>query len=121
MKLSDNLAVITGLPRFITGYGLTVSEQPFDMSGGIQNLYLYCDLMHNSNIGDVMGPLLSIFSYHKSTTAAQLEYEPKNLVYMPITSEIISEVTIETRTKVGVYAPFSSGELLVVLHVRPRL
>ena len=120
LNLSDNLASLTGLPKIMTGFGTSVSSHPVDMSGGMQNVYLYCDLMQNSHIGDTMGPLLCIFSYHKSAVRRQLEYEPKNLVYFPITKEIISEVTVEARGRTGVYAPFESGELMVLIHVRPK-
>ena len=120
MKFSENLTALTGSPRFIQGEGFTVGTHPFNMSGGIQNLYLYCDLVHNAIIGNTLAPLILVFSYKKDD-GSQQEYEPKNLVYTPLNKNIINDITIETRTKTGLFVPFLGGEMLILLHLRPRI
>jgi len=116
LKLSENLQVLTGLPRFIMGRGYTKSMNSYDLTGGIQNIYCYCDLVRNVNVGDTVGPLLAVLSY-KNSNSAQIEYEPKNPIYVPVNKNLINDITLELRTKTGKYIPFTSGETLVVIHI----
>jgi len=119
IKLSENLEVLTGLPRFIMGTGYTNGPNYYDMTGGIQNIYCYCDLVRNVNVGDTMGPLLAMLSYQNSAMA-QIDYEPKNPIYIPVSKDHVTDITLELRTKTGNYIPFTSGEALVVIHIRQR-
>lgn len=121
MKLSKNLQVITGLPDEITKEGITSSAQGWDMSGGVQNIYCYCDLLQNVNIGDTHAPVLCVLAYKPGLRSSQVEYSAQNPIYTPINKTLIEEITIEFRTKVGDYVPFITGEAMVLIHIRPKL
>jgi hypothetical protein len=120
IKFSDNLQVLTGLPRYITDRGYTISKDSFDMTGGIQNIYCYCDLLKNVNIGDALAPIAAVVSY-SPTSEAQAVYEATNPIYVPLKQTEFSEVTIELRTKTGAYVPFTSGEVMCIIHIRQKM
>lgn len=122
LELSENLQVITGLPKVIFKQGFTVGTGSWDMTGGVQNMYIYISLAKNINIGQTLAPVLSVVNYDKSLSA-QVEYEPKNVVYVPlnVSAYEIQNITVELRTKTGDYVPFTAGEALLVVHIRPRI
>ena len=120
IKLSENLEVLTGLPRVVFGTGFTVSDKFYDMSGGIQNIYCYCDLVQKSNIGNTLAPVMAVLSYKSSNQGAQVDYEPKNPIYIPFSTLQFQTITVELRTKIGQYVPFTAGESLAVIHVKQK-
>ena len=119
IHLSQNLQAITGLNEKMERGGTYTSDATWDVTGGLHNMYLYSDAIKNTNIGNTVAPVLSVVSY-RPDSEFQVEYQPKNLIYLPLSTDFIQTVLIEVTTKTGQYFPFSSGELLVVLHIRAR-
>ncbi|MCP4393476.1 MAG: hypothetical protein GY804_04310 [Alphaproteobacteria bacterium] len=125
MELSENLQAVTGLPETISKAGITVGSNSYDENGGMQNMYIYTDLVQLTNIGDTLGPVLSVVNYKgHSGILHHLTYEPSTPVYVPLSKTYLDSITVELKTKTGRQFPFTSGEILVLIHVRqkePRL
>ena len=85
---------------------------------------MYCNpgLINNAIVGDVVAPLLSVVPYDATGGAwgTEASFSPNNVQYVPLIARRINSISIEIRTKTGIYTPFSSGssETLAVLHVK---
>jgi hypothetical protein len=123
LKISENLAIITKFPMSITQRGYTIGVEPWDMTAGLSIVYCYCDIIQKVHIGDTLAPIfmLSNYSFNRKSGGHQILYEPKNPIYVPVSSEIINTVTVEFRTQLGAYFPFTTGETMILVHIRPSL
>ena len=121
LKLSGNLQALTGLPEVINKNGVTAAEQPWNLLSTLNNIYCYTDIVSNCIIGTTKAPIIAVFNYEGgSSNASQIQYEPRNPVYMPVSKNVFNEIRVEFRTKTGEYFPFTSGETMVIFHVRPK-
>ena len=119
INFSKNLQTLTGFSETVKGTKKISSVDSGDSSGGLQNMYCYCNLVDNVNIGDTVAPILAVINY-KSSGETQGVFEPSNPIYLPLSIKIIDNIVIEFRTKTGAYFPFTSGEVTAVLHIRPK-
>ena len=121
ISFSENLQALTGLPSEISKEGLTVGKNSWDVTGGMQNMYIYSDLVQYSNIGDTTAPVLSVVNYRGGPGKLEhLEYEPTTPVYVPVSHTVFDSIRVKLITKTGDYFPFTSGETMLLVHVRPR-
>lgn len=118
--VSENLKSLTGIQQEIKGPGHTFGKIVADWTGGMGNLYLYCDIVTNSIIGDSLGPLICVLKHEIDPLAISIEYQPQFLIYNTLSKNNITEIDIEARSKTGHLVPFLTGELMVVLHIRAR-
>jgi hypothetical protein len=124
IEFSKNIQSFTGLPEIIDGEGITEGKTPWDPYGGCHNIYIYSDIVKSVNVGDTVAPLLAVTTYQNTEDHRQIEYEPKTPIYIPLSKDILDTVSVELRTKLGVRYPFSSGEVILVTHIkmqRPKL
>lgn len=121
IEFSENLQTVMSFPKVISKVGYETSEHSYDMFGGLAHMYCYCDIVRNVNIGDTLAPLLSVVNYNPGRTENHAAYEPKHMVYVPVSKTFFDHISVEIRTKTGVFYPFASGETMLLIHVRPRL
>ena len=121
IKLSKNLQSLTKLPEIIQKTGPTFGSTYFEEYGGMENMYVYVDFLHNTVVGDTVAPILNAVAFKGDADSFHpIEYEPINPIYMPLSKTYLDTITVEIRTKTGEYFPFISGESLAVLHIRAR-
>lgn len=107
----------------MTGDQIYAAKGTWDSTGGVHSIYCYCDIIRNINIGDTTAPVLAVINYKGEVGDRNLkliEYEPKNPIYIPVSKNIFDNIKVELRTKTGLYYPFSAGEVLLLVHIRPR-
>jgi len=122
IKFSKNLQVLLGFPDVVQQTGF-LAGKPFDLSGGIGSMYIYCNISNYSNVGSTTSPLLAVVPYSNTSITSFGEhqsYEPRKILYHLLSTYSLSEIQIEIRTKFGEYLPFATGEVLAVLQVRRR-
>ena len=118
IRFSKNLQVLTGLPTAV--HKATVVEgTTWDPSGGLTCIYCYSDLVRNSLIGNNAAPIVAVLKYNQAETGA-VEYEPKNAVYLPLATNYLDNITVELRAKTGILFPFTTGETMLLFHIRMK-
>ena len=120
IELSQNLTLLTGLPRTISNEGYSVSDKSWDVFGGSGILYIYTNFTENVLINTTSAPLLNVVKFELDTNKPYLEYEPQHRIYVPLENRTLGEVKIAIKTRDGKPFPFLSGELVIVIHIRPN-
>lgn len=96
-----------------------LAKYPIDMRGGVDALYVYCDLVENQVVGNVREPLLRILPVQ----GFYGEIVDKDFVarhYIPILKKEFSTVHISIKSDRDILIPFSFGKVIVKLHFRSR-
>lgn len=120
-KLSNNLRIYTGLLQTIQRAGTFQSEKVYDLTGGTEHIYVYSDLIGPTNIGDTVAPLMMICGYGAPSNFSHVEHEVRQICYFPMRDiTILNSVDIQLKTGDGDFYPFTSGEVIVLIHIRPK-
>ena len=122
VSLNKNFQSLLGMPSEIIDVGVHTAPVPYDMTAGFSTVYVYCDLADHVRVGSTYAPIICVLGTHLMLDdVRQVEYQPVSPVYTPINKETVSQITIELRGRQGQLVPFSRGEVICVLHIRPRL
>jgi hypothetical protein len=119
LQLSDTLAYMMGYKyNVISGFGM--AEYPPDMRGGIDSIYVYCDLVEPQIVGDSMEPLLRILpvSGNYGDIVHRVFDSPH---YVDVLQKEFSSVGISIKTDRDLPVPFRFGKSVVKLHFRRKL
>ena len=94
-----------------------MAKYPPDMRGGVESLYVYCDVIENQFIGDTRAPLLRIVPVrgHYNEIIGEVYTSPH---YVPVLKK---EFEISIKTDRDELVPFQFGKAIVKLHFRRRL
>jgi len=95
------------------------AKYPIDMRGGVDALYVYCDLVENQIIGNVREPLLRILPV-QGLYGEIIDQDFVARHYIPILKKEFSTVHISIKSDRNELIPFSFGKVIVKLHFRPR-
>lgn len=84
---------------------------------GLNAMYIYCDLVEYTHVGDTLAPLLRIVDVEgEHGTTIVKEYEHPR--YVPVQKKNFASLEIDIRTNTGDPMPFETGPLVVTLHFR---
>jgi hypothetical protein len=116
--LSETLAYIMGFKfRVFTGKGF--ADHPPDFRGGIDSLYVYCDLVEPQIVGDSMEPLLRILPVSgKYGDIVHRVFDSPH--YVNVLQKEFSSVSITIKTDRDLPVPFRFGKSVVKLHFRRK-
>jgi hypothetical protein len=94
-----------------------VGNHNYDITGHIDQLYVYCDVVENVAVGDTLAPLLRIVDA-KNLRKGYIheEYNPPR--YLPLQKKAFDTVDIYIMTDYGSKVPFESGKAICTLHFR---
>lgn len=92
------------------------AEYPADINGGFDNLYIYSNIVQQSDVGDAFAPILSTVPIHTNRWGKTVHHEPKNLIYRPLQSRIFDTIEIDIRDDSGHSVPFKLGNIILKLH-----
>ena len=96
-----------------------VASQPFGGGGMLSCIYIYCDLVEYSYVGDTMVPCLRTLPVtpgENKTTVLRFE----NPHYVPVSLSRFSQVSIVIANDQGEEIKYPKGLFLVKLHFRPK-
>ena len=88
-----------------------------DIDYGMHALYVYCDVLEHTPVGDTLAPLLRIVEVdgeHGNTIHRNYD----NPRYVPVQKRNFSSLEIDIRTNAGEAVPFERGPSVVILHFR---
>jgi hypothetical protein len=88
-----------------------------DLHAGIHGLYIYCDLVHFSFVGDIKAPLLRVVASAGAAGEVITRYYERPR-YVPVQKTNFDSIQILIRDDLGEKIHFESGKVLVTLHFR---
>jgi hypothetical protein len=94
------------------------ASQVTDVHLGTQTLYVYSDVIKNVVVGDTHVPLLRtvpVGNHEKGMNFVSFQ----NIIYHPVKTSSIREISVYLRDRTGNPIPFECGEVSVVLAFRP--
>lgn len=95
------------------------SEYIGDINRGFSYIYVYCNLLEHTLVGDTKAPLLRIVNIDgKSGDTAHSIYD--NVLYVPLHQKSFDSIEIDMRNDSGHSIPFQYGKSFVTLHFRKR-
>ena len=108
IRLTEKLDYEVGLVKLI--YPATLSDEERESI-----IYVHCNLVESVNIGNKKASVLAALKIEPSTT----EYKPSNILYIPTSQKIISEIEIHFKNSKG--KELLDDDWLIVLHLRPAM
>ena len=90
-----------------------------DLQRGFNSLYVYCDIVEPTVVGDVKVPLLrcvNISGKHEET----VDRIYKTVHYVPLHRKQFDSIDINIRDDTGRSVPFQRGKVIVTLHFRMK-
>ena len=123
VKFSPALAQMLGFDENTTydGHAEHRAKLPMNLTGNVNLIYVYCDLLEQVLVGDTKAPLLRIVSRSTDMTSSldYIEHESFNPVqYVPLQKKFFDTVEIQLMTDQGQPMPFVDGKSIVVLKFR---
>jgi len=120
-------------PSLLSILGLTDSQNPkcnsatekltfkgdlsCDLQSGIHALYVYCDLLEFTHVGNIKAPLLRVVDSGGEAGDVVTRYY-ENPRYVPIQKKSFDSIQIVIRDDLGEKILFESGKVLLTLHFR---
>jgi len=91
---------------------------PADLMGETKSIYIYCDLLEHTLVGDTKAPLLKIVK-RASTVDSEIGHASFNPVqYIPLQKKSFDTISVQLMTDTGTFMPFLSGKSTLVLEFR---
>ncbi len=94
-----------------------VGNLPCNLQTGVHALYVYCDLLQYTHVGDIKAPLLRVVDSGGETGEVVTRYYERPR-YVPLQKKSFDTVQLVIRDDLGEKILFSSGKVLVTLHFR---
>jgi len=120
-------------PELETILGLSPSQNPLhndsddvltiggyyscDLQAGIHALYIYCDLLQFTHVGNIKAPLLRVVDSGGETGDVVTRYYERPR-YIPLQKKNFDSIQIVIRDDLGEKIQFENGKVLLTLHFR---
>ena len=106
---------------FETNYllGTTVAKHSPDLRGGIDSLYVYCDICEPQIVGNTMERLLRIIPVKGTYGDIVMETFPLPH-YINVLHKSFSTINVSIKSDTDSPIPFSFGKCVVKLHFRKK-
>jgi len=98
-------------------HNVTATRAPSLGDGHIYSVYVYCDILEHSVVGDTRAPLLRIID-KPHTSYGNVHRILNPILHIPLQKKRFDSVEINIMTDTGIPVPFLSGKSLVVLEFR---
>jgi len=124
---------ITFPPVIESILGLTPSQNPIfnytnetvtikgnmscDLQAGIHALYVYCDLLQFTHVGDIKAPLLRVVNSKGEAGDVVTRYYERPR-YVPLQKKTFDSIQVIIRDDLGKRILFENGKVLLTLHFR---
>lgn len=124
LELSENLRTILGCengthdkPFTLHTSTFTFGNQPVDMNNGFYSIYVYCDWVQSTIVGDTEAPLLRIIPVQGKRNEQQL-ISFNRIQYIPLSRKNTTAISVYLRRDNGEIIPFECGKTVVTLLLR---
>lgn len=91
---------------------------PPDLKNGLNNLFIYTNIVQQSDVGDAFVPILTTVPNKLSQDGwgGSVHHEPKNLIYRPLQTRNFDTIEIDVKDDSGRKFPFKIGNVIIKLH-----
>ena len=93
------------------------SQHAIDVKCGFYCIYVYCDVLGHTHVGDTRAPLLRAIGVRGKHGEVVHEVFSK-VTYLPVQKKTFDSIEINIMTDTGKPVPFVGGKSLVTLHFR---
>ena len=108
-----------GLVELLPGKSSYTAERVCDLQRGFYSLFVYCDVVEPTVVGDFKVPLLRTVNIDgREGLIVSRIYQ--NIQYVPLHRKQFDTIEIDIRDDVGRKVPFERGKVIVTLHFRLR-
>lgn len=114
--LQQNLAYLLGFSKNNISTN-TVAERPVDFTNNVNTMYIYCDAVDYSIVGNKKSNLLQCCPLTGSYGGMQQLMFP-TVRYLPISKDSIDAIRIELLNEFGQPIPFNWGSTVATLHFK---
>ena len=98
-----------------------IAERPFELSGGTHGLFVYCDIVKPSFVGDSYTQLLRLVQVPSGIKFGdQVLITYANTYYVPLLTHEFETIEVHIKDDVGDTIPFEFGRSIMVLHFRKK-
>ena len=123
VKFSPALSQMLGFDADTTydGHAEHIAKLPMNLTGNVNLVYVYCDLLEQVLVGDTKAPLLRIVSRSTDMTSSldYIEHVTFNPVqYVPLQKKCFDTITINLMMDTGAPMSFFPGKSIIVLEFR---
>ena len=116
-RLSPPLARLLGFDMTDIPYGRNKGSRVSDRDQGFSSLYVYCNVVQPTVVGDIFVPLLRIVPV-EGKTGHTVTRTYQNIQYLPVQANNFETVEIQIAKDTGELVPFERGKAVVTLHFR---
>ena len=117
---SESLALLMGFSseKIYTGTYEHRSLLASDLLLNTRNMFIYCDLVERSYVGDTSAPLLRVVkrAERPGEETTYVNFNP--IQYLPLLKKSFDTISIKMCTDDGRVMPFTHGKSILVLHFR---
>ena len=118
VQFSRDLAYMLGLDESEKYSGNdTATRAPSMSNGHIYSVYIYCDILEHSVVGDTRAPLLRIID-KPAKSHGNVHRILNPILHIPLQKKSFDTVEINIMTDTGMPVPFLAGKSFVVLEFR---
>jgi hypothetical protein len=121
VQFDDVMSTVLGVNNRLINSGTSVTtiygSGMCDLSGGIQDLYIYVDVVEQVSVGDTEAPLLRIVNANgRSGEYMHRIYDRPR--YIPVQKNRFDSIECNIRDRFGRFVAFEGGQVTVILHFR---
>ena len=102
---------------------LSEGERPFDITGGVDKLFIYCNLIKPHMFGNHSKQILRVIPVDRKDLESFGQNVTKSIVnpqFFPLFETLFDRIEIEIRDRAGQLIPFTGGSVIVTLEIRPK-
>lgn len=96
------------------------AKLPPDYRRSIHNIYIYCSLCENTDVGDKRVPLLRNVAFNIEKFGRTINVLFDSPLYVNVNTKLIESIDVELRDDMGVLVPFIEGKTVLTLHFRRK-
>ena len=97
--------------------GLYPASKRLDLNDGLRFMYVYCDIVSHTLVGDTKAPLLRVFPL-RGNYGDVIQETFNDIHYVPVQKRHFDSIELSINTETGQIMPFQFGKSIVTLHFR---
>ena len=100
--------------------GACIVQRVVDISATIHAIYVYCDIVKSSVVGDSFSKLLRVVSVPNAGFGETIQKIYDQPQFFPLEKKEFQTIEIDIKDDTGTTLKFDSGRVIIVLHFRKR-
>ena len=117
--IPNSLASVLGFKQEIfNGVGRHASENPVNIMS-VNSILVHCNIIHSSYMRGTLAPVAYNF-FPNAAPGQNILEPPHNLIYLPVTVDVISTLSVWLTDEQGELLDLRGEELTIRFHLRER-